>query len=68
MPETFTNNIRLDPFMSTFGAKQRTSFGTWNIRTLSESSRLAQLVQEFTQYKLEVLGLNEERWPGQGEF
>ncbi|XP_071638432.1 craniofacial development protein 2-like [Temnothorax longispinosus] len=51
----------------TFGMKSRTRFGTWNIRTMLETSRLAQVIHEMDRYRLQVLGLCETRWPEQGE-
>ncbi|XP_059176529.1 uncharacterized protein LOC131956122 [Physella acuta] len=41
--------------------------GTWNIRTLHESSRSAQVAKEMRKYELEVLGLSETRWNGSGQ-
>lgn len=54
--------------MTTFGMKTRTRIGTWNVRTLSETSRLAQVCKEFNTYKLTMLGLCETRWYDSGEF
>lgn len=48
--------------------KTRTRIGTWNVRTLSETSRLAQVCKEFKSYKLTMLGLCETRWYDSGEF
>ncbi|XP_065361996.1 uncharacterized protein LOC135955570 [Calliphora vicina] len=53
--------------MTTFSMKKRTRFGTWNVRTLLESSRLAQVCKEFKNYNLLILGLSELRWPDFGE-
>lgn len=52
---------------TTFGIKTRTRFGTWNIRTMLEASRLAQVTHGMGRYKLQVLGLCETRWPEHGE-
>lgn len=52
---------------TTLGAKLRTRFGCWNIRTMSEPSRLSQVIREMNDYKLEFLELSETRWPEDGE-
>ncbi|KAI8122368.1 Craniofacial development protein 2 [Lucilia cuprina] len=48
--------------------KYRTRIGTWNVRTLLETSKLAQLCKEFAVYNLSLLGLCEVRWCESGEF
>ncbi len=53
---------------TTFGLKYGTRFGTWNVRTLIEPTRLAQALKEMQEYRLAVLGLCETRWPDHGEF
>jgi len=45
-----------------------TQTGTWNVRTLFESRKLAQVFRERKRYRLEVLGINEMRWTGQGKL
>jgi Reverse transcriptase (RNA-dependent DNA polymerase)/Endonuclease/Exonuclease/phosphatase family len=53
--------------LTTFGTRKRTRFGTWNVRTMMEATKLAQIAREFRSYKLELLGLSETRWKGSGE-
>ena len=53
--------------MTTFGTRKQTRFGTWNVRTMLETTKLAQIAREFRSYKLELLGLSETRWKGSGE-
>ena len=54
--------------MTTFGMKTRTRIGTWNIRTLHDvPSKLEQLAKEFVNFRLEILGIVEHRWPDSGE-
>ncbi|XP_037959185.1 uncharacterized protein LOC119688584 [Teleopsis dalmanni] len=48
--------------------KIRKRFGTWNIRTLAETSKLAQLEREFVRLNLLFIGLSEVRWNGCGEY
>lgn len=54
--------------MTTFDTKHRTRIGTWNIRTLLEPSRIAQLTREILKYNIDIVGLSEVRWPEEGEF
>lgn len=52
----------------TFTAKQITRVGTWNIRTMMDPTALAQITNEMSRYRMEILGLCETRWNGNGEF
>jgi len=47
--------------------KQRTRVGTWNVLTLAQQGKLAQLAKEAARVNLEILGLSEVRWPNFGE-
>ena len=47
--------------------KAKTRIGTWNIRTLYESSKAAQVASEMGRYNITVLGLCETRWNGSGQ-
>lgn len=40
--------------------------GTWNTRTLFESGKLDNAIQEMTRLRLDILGVSETRWPGSG--
>lgn len=62
--ETSTNeNETTTPHTkTTYGFKQRIMIGTWNVRTLSEPSRLNQVRNEMTTYNIDILGLSEIRW------
>ena len=44
-----------------FRAKNITRIGTWNLRTLFESGKLAQAIREMKKYRLEVLQISEMR-------
>ena len=52
---------------TTFSMKKRTRIGTWNVLTLAQQGKLAQLASEAQRMKLEILGLSEVRWPNFGE-
>ena len=46
--------------------KAKTRIGTWNIRTLYETGKSAQVCSEMHRYDLKILGLCETRWNGTG--
>ena len=46
--------------------KSTTRIGTWNIRTLYETGKSAQVCKEMHRYNLKILGLCETRWTGTG--
>ena len=52
----------------TFDAKEVTRIGTWNVRTLFQSGKTAQLLREFDTYRMDILGISEMRWTGSGRF
>jgi len=48
-------------------AKSPTKIGTWNVRTLYSTGKLAQVLNEMKHYKLDILGISEMRWTDSGE-
>ncbi|KAK1806239.1 hypothetical protein P4O66_000117 [Electrophorus voltai] len=52
----------------TFNAKKISKLGTWNVRTLCEGGKLAQLLHEFDNYNLDILGISKMRWTGSGKI
>ena len=42
--------------------------GCWNVRTLFQVGKTANVVNEFRKYRLDILGLSEMRWTGFGEL
>ena len=46
--------------------KTKTRIGIWNIRTLYETGKSAQVCQEMHRYNMKLLGLCETRWTGTG--
>ena len=54
--------------MKFFSPKLRTWIGQWNVRTLYEQGKLAQLAEEMRHYRLEVSGVSEARWNQFGEI
>nr|CAB3230289.1 craniofacial development protein 2-like [Phallusia mammillata] len=45
-----------------------TKLATWNVRTLFQCGKLAQVVREFHTYGLNILGVSEMRWIGSGKL
>ena len=43
-------------------AKTTTLIGFWNVRTMYEQGRVAQVIAEMKRYKLDILGVSESRW------
>ena len=52
------------PTADTLKPNKRSRVGTWNVRTLHQTGKLSQVVREFDNYKLDLLGLSETRWTG----
>ena len=51
---------------SLLGTKTKLRMGAWNVRTLFETGRKAQVIKEMRRYKLDILGISECRWTGTG--
>ena len=47
-------------------AKTMTRIGFWNVRSMYETGKLAQVTTEMRRYNLHVLGVSESRWTGTG--
>ena len=41
--------------------------GSWNVRTLYEAGKTAQVIQEMQKYRLDLLGISETHWSQAGE-
>ena len=42
--------------------------GTWNVRTLNEDGKLELLLEEGGRLHLDILGISETKWKGEGSF
>ncbi|KAK3783096.1 hypothetical protein RRG08_059971 [Elysia crispata] len=49
-------------------AKTKTRIGFWNVRTMFETGKLAQVISEMNRYNLHILGVSESRWTGTGRL
>ena len=52
------------PFLST---KEISKVGTWNVRTMYEASKTAQIAREKRAYNISILGICETRWTKSGQ-
>ena len=49
---------------SLLGRNTKITIGTWNVRTLNEASKLAQVIREMKRYRLDILVVSKCRWTG----
>ena len=49
-------------------ARNKTRIGFWNVHTMYETGRLAQITSEMQRYNLTLLGISESRWTDSGEI
>ena len=47
--------------------KEQYCIGTWNVRSMNQG-KLEVVKQEMTRVNIDILGINELRWTGMGEF
>ena len=47
--------------------KQELNIGNWNVRTLYQASNSAQVGREIERLKIDILGISETYWTGQGK-
>ena len=47
--------------------KEQYCIGTWNVRSMNQG-RLEVVKQEMARMKIDILGINELKWMGMGEF
>lgn len=52
---------------SLLDVKTKLRIGFWNVRTMFETAKTAQVVREMQNYKLHILGISESRWTGFGQ-
>ena len=48
------------------GPKTTIRIGAWNVRTMYETTKTAQVLNEMKRYHLDILGISESRWTGSG--
>ena len=55
------------PRVDSLKPKEKTKIAFWNVRTLYQTGKLAQVVREFQNYGLDILGVCDARWTGSGQ-
>ena len=68
---TDTGQSRKETTVMTTGAvsaKTTTLIGFWNVQTMYELGRMAQVIAEMKRYKLDILGISESRWTKSGRM
>ena len=56
------------PNKSFLRPKRKIKVGGWNVRTLYETSKSAQVAKEMKKYGIDILGISECRWTGSGKM
>ena len=56
------------PPMKLFSTKACVKIGQWNVRTMREIGKCAQVVSEMQRVNLDILGISEMRWNGCGKM
>jgi hypothetical protein len=56
-----------DKTATAFSKRKRTRIGTWNVRTLYQTGKLAQVAAEANRLNVSIMGLSETRWTEFGE-
>ena len=54
------------PTQSLMTPKNITRIGAWNVRTMYETGKTAQVVKEISRYRISILGISEMRWTDAG--
>ena len=49
------------------GCKEQYRIGTWNVRSMNQG-KLEVVKQEMARVNIDILGINELKWTGMGEF
>ena len=55
------------PIRAIVHPKQELNIGNWNVRILYQASNSAQAGREMEWLKINILGISETHWPGQGK-
>ena len=55
-----------DKKVGALNTKCKTRIGFWNVRTLYQTSKLAQVTTEMRNYNMHILGISESMWTGTG--
>ena len=65
---SFDGDISQQTTVNLCGKKEVLRIGTWNVRTMDPLGKLELLLEELDRINLDIVGLCETRWNGEGEF
>lgn len=54
--------------MGAISAKITTLIGFWNVKTMYEQGKMAQVIDEIKRYRLDIFGVSEGRWTRSGRM
>lgn len=63
--ESMTSSDRPRSYL--LNPKHTINIAAWNVRTMYESSKAAQIAKEMRKYDIKILGISEARWTGNGK-
>ena len=66
-PSGENQNLEATQPTSIISTRTTAAIGTWNVRTMYETGKAAQVAAEMKNYKLTILGISEARWIGSGQ-
>ena len=61
------SHMEADNMTSILSTRTKLKIGCWNVRTMYETGKQAQVIREMRAYKLHLLGISECRWTGCGK-
>jgi hypothetical protein len=67
MNDVSESHTEADNMKSILNTRTKLKIGCWNVRTMYETGKQAQVIREMRAYKLHLLGISECRWTGCGK-
>ena len=66
--QTESRRLRMSHKPSLTTPKDMLKIGCWNVRTMYQVGKTANIMKEFRKYNLNIMGISEMRWTGFGEL
>jgi hypothetical protein len=67
MNDVSENHAEADNMKNILNTRTKVTIGCWNVRTMYETRKQAQVIKEMRAYKLHLIGISECRWTGCGK-
>jgi hypothetical protein len=61
------SHVEADNMKNILNTRTKLTIGCWNVRTMHETRKQAQVISEMRAYKLHLIGISECRWTGCGK-